>query len=75
MAKSFVDGMNVHASTISELLDILRIFGTEIPPDYRPETTRITDTKGNPIERVRLFKERLTDGSFVYDIEIQFQID
>jgi urate oxidase len=58
-------------STIEELVANLIQFAEDFTDSDRT-VIKVTDSEGNYIERVKIFKQRLTDGSYVHNVELHF---
>jgi hypothetical protein len=64
----FLDGTNIKTSCAAEIAQVI----TNLAYPHSSQVI-VTDTKGNYIERIRLFEETLSDGSKARKIEIQFE--
>lgn len=62
-----LDGITLTTATAQELIDALQKL------IMHPEVVTVTDAKGNHIERIKLFSEKLSDDSVAQTLEIHFE--
>lgn len=64
--KLLLDGINLEQSMASELIGALQTI------IMHPDVVLVTDAKGNHLERVKLFNDKLSDGSVAQTVELHF---
>lgn len=62
-----LDDVNIKYATAQELIEALRTL------IMHPEVVHVTDAQGNHVERLKLFSQKLTDGSVAQTLEIHFE--
>jgi hypothetical protein len=62
-----LDGINIERSNVEELIAALTKLAMQ------PRMVIVTDENGVPIERIKLFCQKLSDSSTVQTIEIHFE--
>lgn len=62
-----LDGITLTTANAQELIDALQKL------IMHPEVVLVTDAKGNYVERIKLFSEKLSDGSVAQTLEIHFE--
>jgi len=65
-----LDDVHTPTSRVTELVTALEVLGRG---EQNGWATTVSDHDGNPIERVKLFENTLTDGSKTLHIELHFQ--